>query len=507
MTPDEQSDVFALLSTPASYGVDVSAVQRIDTHISAVFIAGDRVYKLKRAVCLPFLDFSTAELRHRACLAELEVNRRTAPQLYIGVIAVTREDDGRLALGGEGAPVDWVVVMRRFDQNDLFNRMAADGRLLRQHAIDLADAVAALHGTAEVRPKWGGAKGLWKTIDTNALCFAQDMPQLFGPILAGRVTEGSLAWLVRLTTLLEARRAGGRVRLCHGDLHLGNICLLDGRPTLFDAIEFNDDFACIDVFYDLAFLLMDLRARGLPEMANWVMNRYLEHTGDCGGLATLPLFLSLRAAIRAHVTAAAARATNRPPSAEARGYLRMAAAYLAPPAPRLIAVGGLSGSGKSRLGRDLAPLVGPAPGAAVLRSDVLRKRLMGVGPEVRLPEEGYSPEMTERTYATLLAEAEQVLRLGHSVVADAVFATPAQREAIAAVARRLDVPFSGLWLEASPKVMRERIRRRRNNASDATAEVLDRQLTYQLGDISWHRIDSSGAKHATLANARKSLSL
>ncbi len=507
MSPDQQSDVFALLSTPAAYGPGVRRVRRIDTHISAVFIAGNRVYKLKRAVRLPFVDFSTLAARHRACQAELAVNRRTAPALYLGVTPVTREDDGTLALGGEGQPVDWLVVMRRFEDLNLFDRMAAAGRLTREHARALADAVAALHETAELRPQWGGEAGLGQTIEGNAVCFAQYIPGLFDAVSTGRLTEKSLEWLIRLTPLLEARRASGKVRLCHGDLHLGNICLFEGRPTLFDAIEFNDEFACIDVLYDLAFLLMDLQARGLADMANWVFNRYLERTTDFEGLAALPLFLSLRAAIRAHVSAAMVAAGGQGLERDALAYLERACGYLSPPPPRLLAVGGLSGSGKSRLGRGLAPLMGAAPGAVILRTDVLRKRLMGVGPEVRLPAEGYSTEMTERTYQTLYDEAERVLAAGQSVVADAVFANATQRAAIEEVGRRMAVPFDGLWLEASPEVMRGRIRTRRGNASDATVAVLERQLTYDLGAIGWHRVDSSGPREETFNDARAALQL
>ncbi len=499
--PPSQADVFALLSDPATHGGQ--DVQRIDTHISAIFIAGDTVYKLKRDVWLPFLDFTGLDQRHRACLAEVEINRRTAPDLYLGVAAVTREVDGRLTLDGQGQAVDWVVKMRRFDQDTLFDRLAAAGALTRAHAIDLADAVARFHQGAETRPTWGGAEGLRHTIVTNDQCFHQHIPDLFDADLAAEVTEGSLSWLENLTPLLDRRRENGMVRLCHGDLHLGNICLQDGKPTLFDGIEFCDDFACIDVFYDLAFLLMDFQARGLADMASWVLNRYLEQTGDLEGLAALPLMLSLRAAIRAHVSAAIAKVEPDPKwGRAATDYLRRAFDYLHPQPPRLLAAGGLSGSGKSRLARDIAPLVGAAPGAVVLRTDVIRKRLMGVAPETRLPPEGYTPEMTERTYQALYQQAAQALASGHGVIADAVFARPEQRAAIEAVARDAGTPFDGLWLEADAETMRQRVAARRNNASDATVAVLDQQLDYDLGAMTWNRIDSSGSKEDTFANAR-----
>jgi predicted kinase len=285
---------------------------------------------------------------------------------------------------------------------------------------------------------------------------------------------------------------------------LGNIFLADGQPTLFDAIEFNDDFACIDSFYDLAFLLMDLRAKALPELSCLVFNRYLEQMGDFGALAALPLFLSLRAAIRSHVSATMAQedAVHRLKLlADAQSYLDQAIVYLAPKAPRLVACGGLSGSGKSQLARGLAPRLGPAPGALVLRSDVLRKRLMGVAPECRLSGDAYSAAMTERTYAALTEQAAAALADGHSVIADAVFARPDQRLAIESVAQQAGVPFHGVWLAVDAAVLRARVEGRIGDASDATAAVVDQQLTYEVGPITWTTIGSSGPVEATLAAA------
>jgi len=508
MSIDGQQAVLALLADPASYDPPPSRVERIDTHISSVFLAGERAFKLKRAVRLPFLDFSTLCLREQACRRELAINRRTAPDLYEALLPITRAADGVLRLGGEGTVEDWLVVMRRFRQEDLFDRLALRGALDRPLLSDLADAVAALHDSAEPRPDWGGADGLRHTIDTNAACFALDIPGLFDPVLAGEVTEHSLDWLIRLAPLLEERRRSGWVRHVHGDLHLGNICLFQGRPTLFDAIEFNETFACVDSLYDLSFLLMDLHARGLTQEASWVFNRYQERRDDLEGMAALPLFLSLRAAIRAHVAAATARAGADPAQRDkAMAHLHLARRYLSPAEPRLLAVGGLSGSGKSRLGRDLAPLLGAAPGAVVIRTDVIRKRLMGVAPETRLPPEGYSPEMTQRTYETFLNDCQRALAAGQAVVADAVFAREDQRRAMAELAEHMRVPFDGLWLQASPEAMRERVAKRVKNASDATPEVLDQQLTYDLGNITWTQIDSSGLKEETFRSARLHLGL
>lgn len=509
MIPEAQRAVFDLLSRPETYGPATGKVERIDTHISAIFLAGDRVFKLKRAVTLPFLDFSTLEQRRDACRAEVALNRRTAPNLYRGLATVCRLPDGRLELGDGGEVVEWLVAMNRFDQDSLFDRMAAAGTLTRDHMLDLAEVIADFHRCAEHRPHHGGRGGLAWTIANNRESQAPYVPAVFSAAEVARLAKDSGAELEAVSGLLEERRREGFVRLCHGDLHLRNICLFDGRPTPFDAVEFSDAIASIDVCYDLAFLLMDLDYRGLRRWASVVFNHYQQATGDLGALRALPLFLSCRAGIRAHVAAAIARQKDGDTAGqwrdEARRYLAAAFDYLRPQPARLVAVGGLSGSGKSRMGRELAPYLGGCPGAVVVRSDVLRKRLMGVDMGERLDQDGYTTQMTEKTYQTLYDEAAAALSAGHCVVADAVFAKPEQRHAIAAVARRLGVPFDGLWLEADPDVMIERIRNRRRNASDATIEVLRQQLNYDLGDMTWRRFDTGGAKGDSLTLARQAL--
>ncbi|SDH57890.1 AAA family ATPase [Roseospirillum parvum] len=520
---DDQAEVIAFLADPATHGLSAGEeVARRDTHISAVFLAGERAFKLKRAVGLSFLDFTTLAARRRACLAEIAANRPAAPELYEGVAPVLRAADGRLSIGpvgesaeappGEAAVVDWLVVMRRFDQDGLFIRLAESGALDRHLIADLAVEVAAVHERAEVHREAGGAEAMRATIDGVAESFAPHLPAVFDPARVTALVEAQRAECARHADLLEARRAAGLVRRCHGDLHLRNICLWQGRPTLFDAIEFNQDFVLIDVLYDLAFLLMDMGERGLADLASVLFNVYQERRDDIAGLALLPVFLSLRAAIRAHVAASMAAVREDPADRarlidEAHHMLARAEAYLAPPAPRLVAVGGLSGSGKSRLARALAPYVGAAPGALVLRSDVVRKRLMGQAPLTRLGPEGYRPEMTEKTYRRVDEEAAEALAAGHSVIADAVFATPGERADIEAVAARAGVPFEGLWLSADPEVMAERVRTRQGNASDATEAVLKRQFAYDLGAIAWHRVDSSGSREDTLAGALAALGM
>lgn len=503
MIAEDQSAVAALLSDPAVFDDGTETVERIETHMSLVFVGRSRAFKLKRAVKYPYVDFSTAERRHCACAEEVRINRRTAPDLYHGVIAVTREAGGRLALAGDGDVVDWVVDMSRFDQATLFDRKAARGELDRRVIEDLAEAVARFHLAAEPRTDFGGREWVGRTLDLNEASYARFAKGTLAAEAVERLNRGERAAFERLGDLLDERRDSGLLKLCHGDLHLRNIFMGERGPVIFDAIEFNDTFSVIDVFYDLAFLLMDLDRFDMRRLGSFVLNHYLDVTWDTDGLALLPLFLSMRASVRAFVAATVVASASDPEvaerqRAEARDYHRMALDYLDAPAPRLIAVGGLSGSGKSRMARELAPAVGSRPGARVIRSDVLRKRLAGVDPLTHLGPKGYTAEMTERTYQALYEEVGAALATGHCVVADAVFARPGQREAVERIARQAGVPFQGIWMEAPPEVMEHRVTKRRRNASDADAAVVRRQLNYDLGNIGWRRIDSSGPRKQTL---------
>ena len=505
---EDQRDVIAFLSKPSSYGPAIGRVDVIETHVSLVFLAGDRAYKLKRAVKYPYLDFSAPEHRQRACEAELALNRRTAPTLYLEVRALGRTPDGRIGFPGNGPVIDWVVVMRRFDQSSLFDALAQTGGLSAPLMHDLAGHIADFHATAERRYDYGGAAALTLIAETNHRCLIEARHAGFSRERIDEIRVGSSQRLAAVGGLLDQRRADGKVRRCHGDLHLRNICLLDGKPTLFDCLEFSDALASIDVLYDLAFLLMDLEHRGLTDFSHIVLNRYLDLADEDDGLPAMPLFLSLRAVIRAHVTATAMDQSAQPESkqkmaAESRSYLDLAARLLRPRPCRLVAIGGLSGSGKSTLAAGLAP----GMGARVLRSDVIRKRLFGVAPETRLPANAYTREMSCRVYETLRQKAAAALAAGYSVIVDAVSLKPEERQSFGAIAKAAVVPFSGLWLAAPASTMEARLRGRRHDASDASPEVLTRQLRQDVGPIDWDIIDAGNGPEACLAAARHALGL
>jgi aminoglycoside phosphotransferase family enzyme/predicted kinase len=501
---EDQAPVIDFLASPSTHGGH--AVERIDTHTALVFLAGTRAWKLKRAVRFDYLDFSTADRRRTMCEAEMRLNLRTAPALYRRVVAVTRAPDGSLALGGTGVPVDWVLEMNRFEQEGLLDRRAEQGRLDLALMAPLGAIVARFHQAAERRADHGGSPGMRWVIDGNAARLAEFGTDIFASSTRARVIRDAQAALERCRVRLDTRRAAGLVRQCHGDLHLRNIVLLDGSPTLFDAVEFNDEIACIDVAYDLAFLLMDLWRRGLPQHANAVWNGYLAEVTDFESVSLLPLFLSCRAAVRAKTSATAAHFQQDPCRARelralAQDYLTLAESLLHPPDPHIIAIGGFSGSGKSTLALALAPAVGAVPGAVVLRSDEIRKRLCGVPRLQRLGPEGYTREISREVYSTAARLAATLVRGGHGVVVDAVFANPQDRMAIERAAARASVPFVGLWLDAPAAVLLERAKHRTADVSDATPDVIHLQLAQETGAMTWDRLDGSATPDAVLQAA------
>jgi uncharacterized protein len=504
---DDQEPVLRLLADPATHGG--AQVRRIDTHAASVFLAGDRALKIKRAVRLPYLDYSTLEKRHAACAAEIEVNQPFAPQLYRGVVAITREPDGRLVLDGQRAQVEWAVEMRRFDETRTLDRLADDGKIDAALADGLARAVAAAHARAPVVDARPWLAALEKYIDQNDAAFRGN-PDLFAPGAAGQLGRASRAALARILPLLAARGGRGLVRRGHGDLHLGNVALIDGEPVPFDAIEFDPVVASGDVLYDLSFLIMDLIERRLGAAANIVLNRYLTETRrpeDLDALAAMPLFLSLRAAIRAMVTTERAeRATDAeraPIRRAARTYFDLACRLIEPAPPRLVAIGGLSGTGKSVLARALAPELAPAPGAVVLRSDVERKARFGLREDERLPKEAYAPGMSAAVYGALAEKARRAVAAGHSAIIDAVYARPHERTAISAA----DAPFSGIFLTADLAKRVARVTARAAGASDADAAVAREQEDYDLGDFdsAWTIVDALGSPEETLVRAKAAL--
>jgi aminoglycoside phosphotransferase family enzyme/predicted kinase len=503
---DDQSDVIQYLSSPEAHGG--ARVERIDTHASVLFLAADRAWKLKRAVRYDYLDYSTAERRRSMCEREFILGRPLAPAIYRRVVSINRDPQGRLGIDGPGAPVDWLIEMTRFDQARLFDRMAT------RHGLDvasmpaLAHVVSRLHETAERRFDHGGHAGMAWVIEGNAAGFLEDSTGALDRALAAQVTAASREMADRFRARLDARRDAGHVRRCHGDLHLGNIVEVEGRPTPFDPVEFNDAISCIDVMYDLAFLLMDLERLSLREPANVLLNTYVSDTMDVGGLAVLPLFLGCRAAVRAKTRATSAAlqvgpAIRASDEEAAAAYLDLARRLLHPPAACVVAIGGCSGTGKSSLARRLAPHLGPTPGAIIARSDALRKRMFGVSSLVRLDASAYTTPVSDRVYDALAGLAGSVAASGHAAAVDAVFLEPAHRRAIENVAQAAGLPFVGLWLTAPEPVLLGRVTSRGADVSDATAEVVRAQVRQDTGPVSWHQLDAARHVDQVLDEARR----
>lgn len=504
MITEDQGEVVGFLSSAAAHGG--AEVERIDTHASIVFLAGAYAWKLKRAVRYEYLDFSTASTRRAMCEAELRVNQRTAPDLYDQVVPVTRERDGSLALGGAGEPLEWVLRMRRFDQASLLEHRAQAGELTLGDSRALGTAVAAMHAVAERCTRRPGAAAMRWVVEGNARGFAEDASTVFDSGTCARLTDAASAAVARHQQTLDERAQRGKTRRCHGDLHLGNIVMLEGRPIPFDAVEFNEDITCIDVLCDLAFLLMDLMHRGLVAHANAVWNSYLAETLDLEGPQVMPLFLSSRAAVRAKTTATllAVRSTDAARAgmaARAQAYLSMAATLLEPRPGGLLAIGGFSGSGKSTLAAALAPFVGPSPGAVVVRSDEVRKHLCGVAPSSHLGLEGYLSSVSERVYAVMHERVGTVAKAGGAAIADAVYSRAGDRLAIEAVARETGVPFVGIWLDAPEPVLIDRVQRRVGDLSDADASVVSAQVKGRPAGSHWQRLDATRAPAEVLGNA------
>ncbi len=499
-----QERVFAFLTDPAHH----SGVQRIDTHAASVFLEGKRALKIKRAVRFPFLDYSTLEKRKAACEEEIKINRQFAPQIYRRVLPITQSADGSLSLDGSGTPVEYAIDMMRFDERQTTDHIARASLLDPSLVKAIAEAIAASHTKAPRVPAESWLQSIPKIIDDNTS--ALQGAALFPTDEVKELGTASQATFTRIRLLLERRGADGFVRRCHGDLHLANIVVIDHKPVLFDAIEFDEKIASIDVLYDLAFPLMDLLRYGRREAANALLNHYLVVTPveNLDALSTLPLLMSMRAAIRAHVLSARADRSNSQKAViieDARAYFDLAKRLIHPRPPLIIAVGGLSGTGKSVLARSLAPHVMPEPGAIVLRSDVLRKQLFGIEEKDRLPEAAYRPEVGDQVYKTLAQRAAHVVAQGHSAIIDAVFARETERKAVLDIARRSNVRFIGLFLVADLQTRQDRVAQRVGDASDATAEVARLQEQYNIGVVDWATIDASDTPEATFRECQTNI--
>jgi aminoglycoside phosphotransferase family enzyme/predicted kinase len=454
--PDSLREAVRALVPPAT------RIDCIETHISWVLLAGDLAFKIKKPVTLPFLDYGTLEKRRACCAQELALNRRFAPDLYLDVVE----------LAGEPA-----VRMRRFDAALRLDQVSSNGDLNGAHLAQLARDLAAFQDQAAVAPEQFGTP---ERIRADALENFDELAALLpveSPVLT-RLRQWTEAEWQRREADFARRRAAGRVREGHGDLHLGNLVLLDGRVVPFDGIEFNEGFRCIDTANEIAFTLLDLLDHRRPGLASWLLDAWLAASGDFDALAVLRFYLVYRAMVRAKVAALRAQATGAAADAqEAAGYLVLATRLTVAPAPTFTITCGPSGCGKTHASnRRLA--VADFLHTVRVRSDVERKRLFGLAPEADSGGAIYTPEATARTYARLAAVAEFAVANGWSVIADAAFLKRAERDAFRALAEKLGVPFAILAPAATPEECARRIAARRGDASEATVAGMEQQLRW-----------------------------
>ena len=452
----------------------------IETSCATVVLKGERAYKLKKCVDYGFLDFTTPEKRRTALLRELRFNQRLAADIYLGIEEIAGES---------------VLVMRRFDTAGVLAAQSAgqpDWTPDPCQMRDLGRLIARFHAGSEICSDIQHVNNTKYVIDSNGENIAAFREQL-GTDLVDAYDRTIQAVYAELAPAMEARFASGFVRHCHGDLHLGNILIEQGKPVLFDCIEFNDRLSQIDVLYDLAFLLMDLWVRGHEAAANLVLNVWLEQAARLegetpavyAGLKCLPLYMSMRAAVRCHVSANSAHDPHGG-MGKARLYLKAAQDFLEIQPAQLMAIGGLSGSGKSTRARQEAPMLGRAPGAVILRSDEVRKRLWAWPEYETLPKEAYSPDENVRVYDHMFALTQIILTAGQSVILDATFRESALRNRCADLARQQDTAFNGVWLDLPAAVRGRRVADRLNDVSDATADIAVGQQDIDLSTILWH---------------------
>lgn len=495
------------LSQAANYGQNINQVEKIETHISTVFLTGEFAYKLKKRVNFGFLDFTPLTARKTYCEMEVNLNRRTAPQLYLGVIALYQHPQQPEQISFEPQPglvlVDYLVKMRQFDPQNVLSRYVLKQRLTEHQANDLAQAIAQLHQQAEpikagdflgssacvIQPMLDNFPSLLALLSSQRPIISN--PQLDLNQLQNRLRQlehWTRTQHTLLAPMIEQRQQQGHVRACHGDLHLDNITLINDKPVLFDGIEFNDQFRWIDTLSDLAFLLIDLDFRQQPGLAAKILNRYLQLNGDYAGLVLLRFYQTYRALVRAKITGL--RYEQLPPdSLEARAtlntvlaYIDLAEhyAYLHHTQPTLYIMQGVSGSGKSYY----AHQIHLQTGAIVANSDRERKRLYGIHPQHRVTQaekrQLYSSEMNQATYQRLQQACQSALQAGLSVVADATFLQARSRQNFIALAQSFGLPYLVVCIEPDATQAKELIsqrQQRNDDPSDASADIMQHQLT------------------------------
>lgn len=508
MIVDSQEEVIKALSNPKLYPSKwgVKKVEMTQSHIAVLFFAGDYAFKLKRAILLPDgTDFSTPAKRRLACVQEMRRSTVYAPHLVLGVKSVRRLSNGRICIGGKaGQEIDTILVMRRIKHESILGNIVPSESFDRFQVMDLAEKLADLHQKAKTfHTKWG-VESVQATIlqaEQTLSCFS-----LFNRSQLNKLMKKSLEWLEKNSHLIALRQKAGHVRKCHGDLLLSNIAYEDGKFLFFSPIEYSEKLDSIDTLYDLAFLLMDFEMRGMRRLENMLFNYYMSYMNDMGGFPLLKLYQAMRAAIRAGVCAKKSTiATGKEKTqalGQAKSYFELACHYMKEYQPVLIACGGLSGSGKSRVARELGGWMNPAPGAVILRDDVVKKHINGCKITQHFDPVCDTPAVERIVYEVLRQQAQTALKSGACVIVDALFYDEKERQAIEELAKQMNVPFVGLWMDAPLEVRIKRVIARQRNVSNVTQQdEVEKQTNLETGHITWHKINTDQTRQETVDEA------
>lgn len=509
-----QKEIIEALSNPKLYPTKwhVEEVTIRQSHIAILFLAGEYAFKLKRAVLLPNIDFSTPAKRRLACVQEMKRSTIYAPHLVLGIRSVRRLPNGRICIGGKaGEEVDTILVMKRIPDNAILGQILPSPYFDRFEVMDLAEQLAELHMKAKTfRTKWG-MEDIQKTILETERVLSCFCPDVFDKHKLNTLMRTSLENLAKNARLITLRQKSGHIRKCHGDLLLCNIAYEEGKFLFFSPIEYSDTLDCIDTLYDLAFLMMDFEARGMRRLTNMFFNHYMAYMNDIGGYPLLPLYQSMRAATRAAVCVKKSTMLEGEEKQQAiqnaKDYFDLAYHFMSSSQPVLIACGGLSGSGKSRIAREIGGLMNPAPGAVILRDDVVKKQINGCGVNEHFDRVFDTPIVEKVVYDVLRQQARTALKSGSCVIVDALFYNEKERVAIEELAKEMNVPFIGLWMDAPLSVRVDRIHARKRNPSNVTKRSeLEQQLSLETGDIQWNQVSTDKTREETVESVIKLLS-
>lgn len=458
-------------------------IQILQTHCSVVVLTGKFAYKLKKAVNFGFLDFSTLEKRHYFLHQELALNQPVAPDIYVEVMAISQVGE-KFLLANPQAVVEYTLKMHQFPQDCLLIHLFEQGQLTPEQIQELGRKVADFHQqarTGEYISQFGSIAVIRQSIEDNYTTTEKYIGLAQTQTQYDQTRQFTNRFLTEKKDLFQERQAQGKIRECHGDLHLKNICYWHRQIQLFDRIEFNEPFRFVDVMYDIAFTVMDLTAKGRPDWGNLFLNTYLEQTGDWEGVQVLPFYLSRQAYVRAKVTSMLlddpdiAEQDKQDALAIAQAYYHLAWKYTQPQLGQILIMSGLSGSGKTRLARRLAAQLK----AIHLRSDAVRKQLAGIPLHQRGNVDLYRPEMTTQTYDRLLALGLSLSSQGFTVILDARYPCRDQRQTVITAAQAQQIPLRIIYCQASLNTLQARLLERKHDISDATADLLAQQQREQ----------------------------